>query len=76
MVHIGRKNKTEVERHLQKVFIRYYDEQRRKRKKKNNHQRTGSYLVKKRTRLPQTKGGIIAFVLTVLPFIDDYTTRS
>ena len=28
------KNKTEVERHLQKVFIRYYDEQRRKRKKK------------------------------------------
>ena len=24
----------------------------------------------------QTKGGIIAFVLTLLPFIDDYTTRS
>ena len=27
-------------------------------------------------RLPQTKGGIIAFVLTLLSFIDDYTTRS
>ena len=28
------RNKTELERHLQKVYIRYYDEQRRKRKKK------------------------------------------
>lgn len=27
-------------------------------------------------RLPQTKGGIITFVLTLLPFINDYTTRS
>lgn len=28
------RDKTELERHLQKVYIRYYDEQRRKRKKK------------------------------------------